>query len=55
LVIGSEHEGLARNVRRACTHVAHLIAPRRIGSLNASVAAAVALYEAAVQRAKSSP
>jgi 23S rRNA (guanosine2251-2'-O)-methyltransferase len=53
LVIGSEHEGLARNVRRTCTVFAHLIAPHRIASLNASVAAAIALYEATIQRMKS--
>ena len=52
LVIGNEHEGLARGVRRACTTMA-TVAPRGpIDSLNASAAAAVALYEAARQRAR---
>ena len=52
LVIGSEHEGLARSVRRACTVHAALALPGAIDSLNASAAAAVALYEAARQRIK---
>ena len=50
LVVGSEHEGLGRAVRRACSDFARLVSPGRIESLNASVAAAVALYEAAKQR-----
>ena len=53
LVIGSEHTGLARGVRRSCTTLARLVPPRRIDSLNASVAAGIALYEATVQRMKS--
>ncbi len=50
LVVGSEHEGLHRSVRRACTTLAHLVPPGRVQSLNASVAAGIALYEAARQR-----
>jgi 23S rRNA (guanosine2251-2'-O)-methyltransferase len=53
LVIGAEHEGLKRGVRRACSAFAHLVPPRQIDSLNASVAAAIALYECANQRALS--
>lgn len=52
LVIGSEHEGLARAVRRACTAHAQLVPRGRIDSLNASVAAGIALYEAVTQRLK---
>jgi len=53
IVVGSEHEGLGRAVRRVCTQHAHLVPRASIDSLNASVAAAVALYEAVSQRAKS--
>lgn len=53
LVIGSEHEGLGRAVRRACTTHAQLVPRGRIDSLNASVAAGIALYEAVTQRLKS--
>lgn len=49
LVIGAEDEGVSRGVRRACSQLARL-PMRQIDSLNASVAAAVALYEARRQR-----
>lgn len=52
LVLGSEGEGMSRSVRRALTRTARLAQSGRIGSLNASVAAAIALYEASNQRAK---
>lgn len=52
IVIGSEHQGMKRAVRRACSALAHLVAPGAIESLNASVAAGIALYEAGVQRMK---
>lgn len=51
LVIGSEQSGMTPAVRRSCTALARLVAPGPIESLNASVAAAVALYEATRQRA----
>ncbi|HMJ09907.1 MAG TPA: RNA methyltransferase [Polyangiaceae bacterium] len=50
LVIGAEHTGLGRAVRRACTHVARLVRPHTVDSLNASVAAGIAIYEATMQR-----
>ncbi len=50
IVLGSEGVGLQPAVRRACTHTAVLVRPRVVDSLNASVAAAIALYEAAKQR-----
>lgn len=53
LVLGSEGEGMSRSVRRSLTASARLAQSGRIGSLNASVAAAVALYEASNQRIKS--
>ena len=53
LVVGGEHTGLGRGTRRACTHLARLVGPQKIDSLNASVASAVALYEAWIQRTKS--
>jgi 23S rRNA (guanosine2251-2'-O)-methyltransferase len=53
LVLGSEGEGLGRAVRRACTTLASLGTPTFVDSLNASVAAGIALYELANQRIKS--
>lgn len=53
LVVGNEHEGMGRGVRRACSAVGRLTASGRIDSLNASVAAALALHEAAIYRLKS--
>jgi 23S rRNA (guanosine2251-2'-O)-methyltransferase len=52
LVLGSEGEGMSRSVRRALSATARLAQSGRIGSLNASVAAAIALYEASNQRVK---
>lgn len=46
LVIGSEHSGMTPAVRRACSVLARIAAPGPVESLNASVAAALALYEA---------
>jgi 23S rRNA (guanosine2251-2'-O)-methyltransferase len=51
LVLGSEGEGMSRSVRRSVSATARLTQSGRIGSLNASVAAAIALYEASNQRA----
>lgn len=53
LVLGSEGEGMSRSVRRALSATARLAQSGRIGSLNASVAAAIALYEASNQRVSS--
>ncbi len=50
LVVGSEHKGMSRGVRRSCSALARLADPSVINSLNASVAAAVALYECWKQR-----
>jgi len=50
IVIGAEDKGVRRGVRRACQHIARLPMKGPIGSLNASVAGAIALYEAARQR-----
>ncbi len=55
LVIGSEHEGMTPAVRRGCTGFGRLVAPGPVESLNASVAAAVALYESFRQRAVPRP
>jgi 23S rRNA (guanosine2251-2'-O)-methyltransferase len=51
IVIGSEGKGLMKSVRRACTRTARLPMSGAIDSLNASVAAAIALYEVRRQRA----
>lgn len=50
LVVGGEGRGMGRQVRKTCTHLATLVQPQVIDSLNASVAAALALYEAQRQR-----
>ena len=50
LVIGAEGKGLRRNVKASCEIMARLPMNNRLGSLNASVSAAIALYETARQR-----
>ena len=50
LVAGSEDAGVSRGVRRCCSHQARLPMHGSLDSLNASVAVAVALYEAGRQR-----
>ncbi len=50
IVVGAEDKGVRRPVRRACHHAARLPMSGPIGSLNASVAAALALYEVLRQR-----
>ncbi len=50
LVVGAEGKGLRRLVKGACTTLARLPMRGPIASLNASVAAALALYEAVRQR-----
>jgi 23S rRNA (guanosine2251-2'-O)-methyltransferase len=50
IVLGGEHEGLGRAVKRTCTTLARLVPMFHVDSLNVSVAAAIALYEARVQR-----
>jgi len=50
LVIGSEHTGMGKAVRRSCTELVRLVAPGAVQSLNASVAAGIALYATMIQR-----
>ena len=50
LVVGSEGKGLARLVRETCDFLIRLPMNGEVESLNASVAGAVALYEARRQR-----
>jgi 23S rRNA (guanosine2251-2'-O)-methyltransferase len=50
LVLGSEGKGIRPGVRRACDHAFSLPLAGRVESLNVSVAAGVALYEARRQR-----
>jgi 23S rRNA (guanosine2251-2'-O)-methyltransferase len=50
IVLGNEGSGLQPAVRRCCTELAAIVRPRVLDSLNASVAAAIALYEAGKQR-----
>lgn len=50
LVVGAEGEGVGRLVKETCDFVVSLPMRGKIGSLNASVAASVVMYEAARQR-----
>jgi 23S rRNA (guanosine2251-2'-O)-methyltransferase len=50
LVVGSEGRGLRRLVRESCQVLARVDLPGPIASLNASVAAAIAIYEASRAR-----
>jgi 23S rRNA (guanosine2251-2'-O)-methyltransferase len=54
LVIGAEGKGLRRGVKAACSQLVKLPMKGPIASFNASVAAAIALYETARQRANKS-
>ncbi len=51
LVVGSEGEGLARLVRQNCDVIASIPISSEVESLNASVAASIALYEISRARA----
>ncbi len=50
LVVGGEGRGVRPLVRRTCDYIARVPMAGEVSSLNASAAAAVALYEAARQR-----
>jgi 23S rRNA (guanosine2251-2'-O)-methyltransferase len=50
LVVGSEGNGITRLVRENCDFVAHIPMPGGFESLNAGVAAALAMFEALRQR-----
>jgi 23S rRNA (guanosine2251-2'-O)-methyltransferase len=50
IVVGAEDKGLRKTVKRACDALARLPMPGPIGSFNASVAVAIALYECVRQR-----
>ena len=52
LVIGNEGEGISRLVREKCDFVAEIPMCGEISSLNASVAAAVLMYEVVRRRYK---
>jgi 23S rRNA (guanosine2251-2'-O)-methyltransferase len=55
IAVGAEDTGVSRGLRRQCIHSARLPIGSRIDSLNASVAAALALYECRRQREASRP
>jgi 23S rRNA (guanosine2251-2'-O)-methyltransferase len=50
IVVGNEGKGIGKGVRRQCTDFARVASPDTVDSLNASVAAALALYEVCRQR-----
>jgi len=50
IVVGAEGKGLRKTVKRVCDTLVRLPMPGPIGSLNASVAVAIALYECVRQR-----
>jgi 23S rRNA (guanosine2251-2'-O)-methyltransferase len=52
IVIGSEGKGLSELVRKRCDFMAHIPMRGEINSLNASVAAALVMYEAFKQRSR---
>jgi 23S rRNA (guanosine2251-2'-O)-methyltransferase len=52
LVVGAEGKGLRRSVKAVCSRLVRLPMGGPVDSLNASVAAAIALYETARQRAR---
>lgn len=52
VVVGGEHRGLRRLVRRQCDFLAALPMQGRVASLNLSVAAGVLLYHIALRRLK---
>jgi len=54
LVTGAEGKGLRKTVKRVCDAIVRLPMPGPVASLNASVAVAMALYEAVRQRATAS-
>jgi 23S rRNA (guanosine2251-2'-O)-methyltransferase len=51
LVLGSEGKGLRQRVAKTCDELVSIPVAGQVGSLNASVAAAVILFEARRQRA----
>jgi 23S rRNA (guanosine2251-2'-O)-methyltransferase len=51
LVIGSEGKGMRRLVREHCDFIVRIPLYGRVGSLNASVAGAIAMFQVAQQRA----
>lgn len=50
IVIGSEEKGMTKAVRRTCTAMTKLAGSKQIQSLNASVAAGIALHTAMISR-----
>jgi len=55
LVVGAEGSGLRKGVRDACDHIARLPTSHVYDTLNASVSAAIALYEVRRQRLAHDP
>jgi 23S rRNA (guanosine2251-2'-O)-methyltransferase len=45
LIIGSEREGIRKSLKKKCDHLVRIPTTRKVDSLNASVASAIALWE----------
>ena len=52
IVVGGEHTGIRRLVAQNCDHLCHIPQFGGVNSLNASVAGAIAIYEAVRQRSR---
>ena len=50
IVVGNEGKGLSRLVQQNCDYIAQIPMYGQINSLNASVAAAIIIYEAVMNR-----
>jgi 23S rRNA (guanosine2251-2'-O)-methyltransferase len=54
MVVGSEGRGIRRLVKEHCDHLVHIPLFGKVGSLNASVAGALGMYEVVRQRSRQS-
>jgi len=50
IIVGSEEDGISPEILKAADHLAKIPMKGQIGSLNVSVAAGIAIYEAVRQK-----